>query len=748
MSRSHFRSVLGLLCATSLFAGCDSAVAPPGTPPAAVQIVSGDNQSGSVGVELAQPLAAKVLDAEGRAIPGQIVNFRVTAGGGSVFAGAGQTNDTGLVQERWTLGTSTADSQRVEVRVVNSTTGAPLVLAVFKATALAGPAVALAKTLGDEQAGPLSTALPESLAVTLTDQYNNPVSGDTVAWAVTVGGGSVSPAKVTTNTAGVAKAQWVLGTGLDTTHVATATRAGMSPAVFTSRPTAGGPPARLEIVQGNLQTADPGNTLPESSVVKLLDLFGSPVSGTMVSWTVTGGGGSTTPASATTNGAGLAKTLWTLGPSGSQTLTAGVSGTTLAPVRFRAGLRSSEPVEVRITSPLHASVARPTINVAASCDPGRCTLLQLFAGSRTAAASSEGDTLQAVLSLADYDGQPVVLQVEAHDFLLSQEDDTATVFVELSPALTFVTDLPGEIWEVQANRILYRQDSAGISLLKIRNRATNADTVLMGDAGKFPRDGYSYLTPLGAMFEEGWSSLYEWRNGNLSNLGGAYQGTLLVSGQYAIWRTYPLQLVLRDVLANTNTMVSTSFVTQAYVASNGDVVYSTDHTELFRFRGGITTSLATAPCFLSPVTDGTNVVYVRADALCQGGQVYLYDASGDIALTSDRDYRSGYAVNNGWVTYTEFDGVGVPQIWTRSPAGETRQVPAVTFAGASEKRLERLGPAGEVVFLVGGTGVGWRRFLARPDGSTPVAISWSLGRPYWINGELFLAIGRSLFKVQ
>ena len=69
------------------------------------QFVSGDAQSGTVREELASPLVVKVVDENGRPLQGQAVNFRVTAGGGSVFASASVTNADGIAQERWTLGT-------------------------------------------------------------------------------------------------------------------------------------------------------------------------------------------------------------------------------------------------------------------------------------------------------------------------------------------------------------------------------------------------------------------------------------------------------------------------------------------------------------------------------------------------------------------------------------------------------------------------------------------------------------------
>jgi len=92
--------------------------------PLTLSVVSGDNQSGPPGTELPNPLVALVDDSRGHAVRGQIVNFVVVSGGGSVFAGAAITGADGIVQERWTLGAS--GPQRVEARAIDGATGAKL----------------------------------------------------------------------------------------------------------------------------------------------------------------------------------------------------------------------------------------------------------------------------------------------------------------------------------------------------------------------------------------------------------------------------------------------------------------------------------------------------------------------------------------------------------------------------------------------------------------------------------------------
>src|SRR6267154_2817494 len=97
-----------------------------------LSVVSGDNQTAPPGTELPNPLVARVEDSRGHAVGDQIVNFVVVSGGGSVFAGGALSGRDGIVQERWTLGSS--GPQRVEARAVDNQTGEKLTFAVFTAT--------------------------------------------------------------------------------------------------------------------------------------------------------------------------------------------------------------------------------------------------------------------------------------------------------------------------------------------------------------------------------------------------------------------------------------------------------------------------------------------------------------------------------------------------------------------------------------------------------------------------------------
>jgi len=89
----------------SLFAMV-GAQALPG-PPAALELASGQGQSGPAGANLGTPVAVRVADAFGNGVQGVAVNFSVTAGGGTVTPTSTATGNTGVASATWRLGPAT-----------------------------------------------------------------------------------------------------------------------------------------------------------------------------------------------------------------------------------------------------------------------------------------------------------------------------------------------------------------------------------------------------------------------------------------------------------------------------------------------------------------------------------------------------------------------------------------------------------------------------------------------------------------
>lgn len=129
------RFPLRIALLATLAAACADPAAPPDGPEAALslQIVSGNDQSALAYTELPAPVLVRLLNAKGRPVKGQVVNFRVVQGGGSVWAGASVTDAEGLAKDWWTLG-GTFGRSLLEARAVDPATGEQLVLGTLLAT--------------------------------------------------------------------------------------------------------------------------------------------------------------------------------------------------------------------------------------------------------------------------------------------------------------------------------------------------------------------------------------------------------------------------------------------------------------------------------------------------------------------------------------------------------------------------------------------------------------------------------------
>jgi adhesin/invasin len=308
-------------------------------PAARLDIVSGDAQSAVVGTELSQPLVARVEDANGNPVVGQVVNFHVTKGNGSVFAGSASTNANGIVQERWTLGTSTADRQVIEARAVDSNTGAPLVFGVFTAIALAGPGASVAANAGNDQFAQIGTAVIVPPSVKVLDSYGNPVPNFAVTFSVTLGGGAIAGATPKSDMAGIATVGgWTMGSEAGV-NALTGGASGLtgSPVSFTASatPTAA---TTMAMAGGDGQSAMVGASVRIPPSVKLTDAHGNGIAGVDVTFAVQNGAGSITGANAVTGDGGLASVgSWTLGLSGvTNSITASSPFVNGSPVTFYA----------------------------------------------------------------------------------------------------------------------------------------------------------------------------------------------------------------------------------------------------------------------------------------------------------------------------------------------------------------------------------------------------------------------------
>jgi len=169
---------------------------------------------------------------------------------------------------------------------------------------------------GNNQTGAAGAALAAPISVTVLDQDGDPMSGVSVTFAVTAGGGSLGTPNATTNSSGVASTIWTLGsTAGSNNNQASVTVTGYGGPIvgFMASATAGAA-TQIGKTAGDAQTAEVAQAVPVAPKVLLRDALNNPVVGATVAWTVLTGGGSVGAATSLTDAGGEATIAWTLGP--------------------------------------------------------------------------------------------------------------------------------------------------------------------------------------------------------------------------------------------------------------------------------------------------------------------------------------------------------------------------------------------------------------------------------------------------
>lgn len=383
-SRASLAVLLAGLTAAGVSCGEDLTLPGQGVA-AAIAIVSGDNQNGTVGAALDAPLVVRVTDAAGRPVGSQRVTFAVTTaggGGGQVAPTEAQTDADGQASTRWVLGT-TAGEQQVRAQVVGDNVPANLVV-IFSASTIAAAPSNIAAADGNGQSGTAGSALPRMLVALVTDGSGNPVADVNVRWAAG-NGGSVTASEVATGTDGRSSVTWTLGpvageqtatatvdglTGSPVTFTATAQVGTAGRLTITTQPSAAAASGVPFARQPQLQLRDAnGNPVGQAGVAVIAAISSSPAgaSASLVGSTV-----------AATNAAGLASFsgLGINGPAGTYVLN--FSGTNLSGVNSAAvTIGAGAPVRTAFT------VQPSNATVSAAISPAIRVQLQDAAGNLT-----------------------------------------------------------------------------------------------------------------------------------------------------------------------------------------------------------------------------------------------------------------------------------------------------------------------------------------------------------------------------
>ena len=345
---------LGRLTLLAAVAACGDSGGPPSPPVMTASTAA--TQTANAGSVVTSP-AVRVGREDGSAIRKAVVTFTI-AGGGTLSTLVDTTDATGVATAgQWRLGNTPAVST-----VTATSPSAPGKSVIFTATGQVGPAASVVKADGDGQFKPAGAAVSPLPAVRVQDAVGNLVQGAEVVFAIITGGGTATGLTTTTNANGVATVgSWTLGSmaGANTLR---ATVAGLPPVIFQATVVA---PAVVSVHAGSNQSGPPGSAVAIAPAVKVTDNLGEAAPGVPVTFAVTGGGGSITGATTTTDGNGIATVgSWTLGTTaGANTLSATVTG--LTPAAFTATVVAPSAINIREGNNQYA-VGGTTLGIAPS----------------------------------------------------------------------------------------------------------------------------------------------------------------------------------------------------------------------------------------------------------------------------------------------------------------------------------------------------------------------------------------------
>jgi len=308
-------------------------------------LLSGNNQTGTAGLALAEPLAVKVTDTAGNGVEDHPVTFTVMSGGGSLN-GAGEktkvvnTNAQGKASVIFNLSSLASDNNVVQATSTNGAqalTGSPV---TFSATGQAGPVSSThSRIIASPVEVPANGAAAAEITVTLTDAFGNAIKDKQLRLTATGTNNTISPNDVFTNAGGQAvfslkstRAEWKVVSASDLSDgIALEKKANVH---FTALAA-----AQIEFHSGNAQVGNIGTAVPNPLAVRVTDRNDNPVEDHPVEFVVTSGGGhlyEVQPVYSDSNG--IAQTILVVGTTAgvANTVEARAEGLTNSPIRFMA----------------------------------------------------------------------------------------------------------------------------------------------------------------------------------------------------------------------------------------------------------------------------------------------------------------------------------------------------------------------------------------------------------------------------
>ena len=292
--------------------------------------VSGDNQEAVLGDTLSTPLVVLVTEDSGRALSERRVDFRITAGIGTLSDSIVVTDNAGKAETTLILGEQEGQIQ-VEAKVYGTEH-----TVTFTSTSLPQP-FSITIVCGNDQQGVQGDTLSTPLTVLVTDNGGKAVSDKQVDFTIKEGDGTLSVESINTDDNGQASTILTLGNQQGLILIEAKISNTKITALFTAI-IGIHKPYSIEIINGDGQVACPGEVLPEPLQVVIKDDRGRPFEGAVVTFNIEEGTGSLSALSDTTSISGVAQTIFSFGDSiGTSNIIASLQGTdSPASVKFTA----------------------------------------------------------------------------------------------------------------------------------------------------------------------------------------------------------------------------------------------------------------------------------------------------------------------------------------------------------------------------------------------------------------------------
>ena len=283
--------------------------------PATIDLLAGAGQHAPAGRALPQNVVVRVISRRGLPVSGALVTFRPAQGDGVLEPASALSDADGRARTSWTLGglpgsqSLLATVQHLDSTLVVTAESDPL------------PDDTRVAVVDEHPSGAAASTLADAVQLRVTDTSGRVLPDVPVSWHAL--DGTVEPLAPRTDSAGIARARWTLGSVAGTqrlrAQVGTGRGGAAIPPVKITATALAGAAARIVVVSGDRQRGTVGMALRRPVVVRVLDAAGNGVADAALVVSVVSG---TLPDSLVrTDSLGNAALSWTLGrAAGSHTL--------------------------------------------------------------------------------------------------------------------------------------------------------------------------------------------------------------------------------------------------------------------------------------------------------------------------------------------------------------------------------------------------------------------------------------------